>query len=173
MSAGCRPCAWAPTLSLLAILSSKRGESRKATCCLCALWEAARAAALRTALRALAAHGRLQLARGLLTGRSPGLGVLVVALHVLCIALAALPPLKIMLLAVLLAMLLAVLLLQHCLALLQQLLQVLSAVQLCAGLRLLLLFLRLLLARQHARRGRLLRHGPVRGFGLLLQGADG
>ena len=71
------------------------------------------------------------------------------------------------------AVLLTVLLLQQCLALLQQLLQVLSTVQLCAGLRLLLLFLRLLLARQYAGRGRLLRHGPVRGLWLLLQGTDG
>ena len=142
---------------------------RKATCCLCALWEAAWAAALSAALRALAAHGRLQLGWGLLTGRFPRPGILGAALHVLRIALAALLPLKIMLLAVLLA----VLRLQHCLALLQQLLQVFSTVQLCAGLRLLLLFLRLLLARQHARRGRLLGHGPVRGLWLLLQGADG
>ena len=106
MSASCRSCARAPTVSLLAFSGSETGKFRKATCCLCALWEAARAAALGAALRALAAHGRLQLARGLLTGRPPRLGVLVVALHVLRIALAALPPLKIVLLAVLLAVLL-------------------------------------------------------------------
>ena len=124
------------------------------------------AAALSPVLCALAAHGGLQGARGLLTGQALRLGVLlVISLHVLRIALTTLPALEIMLLAVLL--------LQHCLALLQQLLQVLSTVLLYAGLRLLLLFLQLLLALQHARRGRLLRHGPVRGLRLLLLGANG
>ena len=156
--------AWVLNLSLLAILSSKRGRVRKATCCLCALWEAAWTAALSLAMSALVAHRLLQVARGLLTGRSLRLGVLIVALHVLGIALAAVPAREIMLLAVLL--------LQHCLPLLQQLLQVLRTMLLYARLRLLLLFLRLLLGLQHTRRGRLLRHRPVRGFWFLLQGAD-
>ena len=165
MLQGGRLGAWALTASLQASMRNKRGGFRTPTCCFCALWKAMWAAALSSALCALAAHQGLQGARGLLTGRAPRLGVLIVAAHVLHITLAALPAQEIVLLTVLL--------LQHRLALLQQLLQVLSTVLLCAGLRLLMLVLQLLLALQRARRGRLLRHGPVRGLRLLLRGAEG